>query len=76
MGKNCGSKCSETASYDLSGRKQMVAQYGNKKYPAGQVHPQCSECLNEMIEHGRLMILFDNDEKLVKQYEEMMKSKK
>jgi hypothetical protein len=76
MSKTCGTKCYETASLDSkNGSKLMIAGPGNTKYSPGELHPQCPACLNEIIEHGRLMILFNNDEVLVNQYEEMMSKK-
>ena len=76
MSKDCGSECARTGSLDKSGKRQMIAQKGNRKFPAGQLHPQCDECIKEMIEEGELMILFNNDRALTERYKELMKSKK
>lgn len=72
MPRNCGSKCAETATLEgPRGKKLMVAHPGNTKYSPGQVHPQCDECVKEMIEDANLMILFNNDRALVEQYKNL-----
>jgi hypothetical protein len=77
MPKNCGSKCAETATLEgPGGKKLMTARPGNTKYPDGQIHPQCDECIKEMIEDGKLMNLFNNDWALVERYKKLMESKK
>lgn len=58
----------------------MIATDGNIKYKPGEIHSRCDECLTELIEHGELMIMFNNDYQKVLEMEKMIadhkKSKK
>jgi hypothetical protein len=74
---SCDPKCVHTAMIGPDGKKQMISFLGNTKFPIPHtVHSQCDECVKEMIEHGRLMILFNNDFKMVSEYEKLMDEQK
>jgi len=45
----CKSQCLTTTTLDDSGRRVMIAQSGSGKFEAGEKHPQCKECLQDMI---------------------------
>jgi len=48
--KNCGSQCLLTATVDRNTNKRlMVAQAANEKFSQGEIHSQCSECLEQML---------------------------
>ena len=71
---SCFPKCLKTASHDNQGHRIMVSVAGNKKYPVpNTTHPQCESCMADEIEHAKLMILFNNDMGLVKQYQALKK---
>lgn len=45
---SCNPKCLKTASTDGHGRRIMVNEFGNLKYPIAHTpHPQCPECAKE-----------------------------
>lgn len=70
---SCNPICHFTGALDGPGGGRLMVSQGGGKFPLGFVHPMCPECEAALIEHGRLMVLFDNDVKLVKQYEELKK---
>jgi len=77
MGKSCENKCLYTASVDGPGGKRlMISVAGNKKFPiAHTLHPRCDSCAEAELAHGELMILFNNDSRLVEQYERLQSKK-
>ena len=64
----CKPKCHETAALDEPGGHKLMVSVGNPKYPAGTVHSQCKDCLEEQIEWTKLMVLFGNNEAMVEKY--------
>jgi hypothetical protein len=77
MSQGCGSECKETASIDeCSNKKEMIAQAGNFKFTEGEIHPQCDGCLKSMHEHGKLMIMYDNDVEMVEWAESLIEKNK
>ena len=58
------------------GKRQMMAQAGNKKFKARELHPQCADCTKEMMEEAELSIMFHGDQKLIDQYKRVEEIRK
>jgi hypothetical protein len=69
----CNPKCNFTASIrpGPDGGRLMVSQAGGK-FPLGFVHPMCPECIEAQNEEMNLALFFDNDQKAIKRYKEVL----
>ena len=64
----CKEHCHFTGTIDnKTGRHLMI------KPSTHEVHPRCESCEREELEHGRLMVIFNNYVGMVRKYEELKK---
>lgn len=72
----CNPKCATTATLSGHGGKRlMISQGGNSKFPEGALHPMCDECVEVMREEAELGILFNNDKNLIERYKKLKEGK-